>query len=61
MNWYVNYGKKSRYYMSLAGSNTYIPIILSCSVLFLVSNLLSISYAIEPTIIRQSVIDDPLD
>jgi hypothetical protein len=47
--------------MNLSCLRIYIPIILYSFVLLLVSNLLSVSYAIAPTIIRQNVIDDPLD
>jgi hypothetical protein len=62
MNWYDNYRKKSRYYMSLAAYKIYIPMILHCCfALFFISNLFSISYAIEPTIARQSIGDAPFD
>jgi hypothetical protein len=61
MNWYGNYRKKSRKNMNLAGSKIYIPIVLCCFVLFLISNLFSISYAIEAPITRQSIRDPPLD
>jgi hypothetical protein len=47
--------------MNLAGSRIYIPIILCCFVVFLISNLFSISYAIEAPITRQSIGDAPFD
>jgi hypothetical protein len=47
--------------MNLAGSKIYIPIILCCFILFFISNLFSISYAIETPITRQSIGDAPFD
>lgn len=47
--------------MNLAALKIYIPIVLYCFVLCLISNLFSNSYAIDSSFIRQNVEDPPLD
>ena len=62
MYWIGNYMKRSPYYMKLAGFDIYILMIFCCcSLVFLISNLISISYSIEVTVPRQSIGDEPFD